>query len=151
MFKKHKILSKREIHARYDIYLDQYSKQINIEALTALDMVKSQYIPAVMEFVANLAGDINALNSVSASTKVQGAFLKKACALLESVQDKVSALEKNLEKAQGITDVSKQAKAYRDNVFTAMESLRKDIDSLETITPRELWPVPTYADLLFRL
>ena len=151
MFKKHKILSKREIHARYDIYLDQYSKQINIEALTALDMVKSQYIPAVMAFVAELAGDISTLKAVSASTKVQVGLLKAASTLLESAQEKVFALEKALEKSQGISDVSRQAESYRDDVFTAMGCLREDIDALERITPRDLWPVPTYADLLFRL
>ena len=151
MFKKHKILSKKEIHARYEIYIEKYAKQINIEALTALDMAKSQYIPAVMEFVANLAEDISTLRSISASSKVQEKFLKTASSLLESAHEKVSALEKTLKKAQGIGDVSKQAKAYRDNVFTAMANLREDIDILETIIPRELWPVPTYADLLFRL
>ena len=151
MFEKHAILSKRELHARYDIYLEQYAKQINIEALTALDMVKSQYLPAVMEFVAQLAGDISTLKDISVSTKVQSELLNKSISLMESASKKVFDLEKNLEKAQGISDVSKQAKAYRDKVFTAMGSLREDIDSLEAITPRDLWPVPTYADLLFKL
>ncbi|MBO1224708.1 MAG: glutamine synthetase III [Candidatus Scalindua sediminis] len=151
LFKKYKVLSKEELHSRYEIYLDQYIKQINIEAKTSLDMVKSLYIPAVIPFIKELAETIEKLEVVSGPVYVEKELLARVSALLESAYRKTEKLETELEKAHEIADSFKRAAAFRDKVLATMEELRKDIDTLETIAPRKLWPVPTYADLLYKL
>ncbi len=151
IFEKYNVLSKDEIQARYEIYLGQYSKQINIEANAALDMVKSLYIPAVVPFTKELAESIKSLEAVDCSAEVQRDLLAKVTVHLTSAYRKTQKLENEREKALKISDSLKSAEAFRDKVLVAMNNLRKDIDTLETIVPRKLWPVPTYADLLFNL
>ncbi len=151
LFKKYKVLSKEELHARYEIYLEQYIKQINIEAKASLDMVKSLYIPAVIPFIKELAETIEKLEVVSGLVDVEKELLARVSALLESAYRKTEKLETELEKAHKIANGAKRAAAFRDKVFVTMNDLREDIDTLETIVPRKLWPVPTYADLLYKL
>jgi glutamine synthetase len=151
LFQKYKVLSKGEVRARYEIYLGQYSKQINIEANAALDMVKSLYIPAVITFTNELAETIEKLEAVKGDAVVQRKILSKVSALIKSAYRNVEKLEAEMEKAHRISDAFKRATAFRDKIFNVMNALRKDIDALETIVPRKLWPVPTYADLLFKL
>ena len=151
LFEKYKVLSKGELHARYEIYLEQYIKQINIEAKASLDMVKSLYIPAVIPFIKELAETIEKLEAVSGHSDVQKELLAEVSTLLESAYRNTKKLEAELEKAHKIADSFERAVAFRDKVFATMNDLRKDIDMLETIAPRKLWPVPTYADLLFKL
>jgi len=148
LFDKHKVLSKKELHSRYDIYLEQYSKHINIEAQTAAQMVRRQYIPAAMRFMTELG------NSVAATGKhgvVQRELLAQVGELLTSVQKKVAVVESEAGKAKSIAEVPKQAAAFRDKVFPALAKLRADVDELEGIVPRDLWPVPAYSDMLFKL
>jgi glutamine synthetase len=71
--------------------------------------------------------------------------------LLASASKKLEALESILESANGLEDLDKKAASFRDDVFTAQANLRKDIDALETLLPRDLWPVPTYQDMLFNI
>jgi glutamine synthetase len=151
LFQKYKVLSKEEVRARYEIYLGQYSKQINIEANTALDMVKSLYIPAIIHYTKELAEVVEKLDAVSVSADVQRDLLSKVSTHLESAYRNTQKLESEREKALKITDSLKRSEAYRDKVMATMADLREDIDMLETIVPRKLWPVPTYADLLFKL
>lgn len=151
LFVKYKVLSKIELHSRYEIYLEQYIKQINIEANAALDMAKCLYIPAVLPFIKELAESIEKLEKVKGSAVVQKDLLAKVSKFLESAYKNVEKLEKELEKTRRIADGFEKAEAYRDNICSQMSILRKDIDTLETIVPRKLWPVPTYADLLFNL
>ncbi len=151
LFQKYKVLSKEEMCARYEIYLGQYSKQINIEANTALDMVKSLYIPAIIHYTRELADVVGKLVAVSASADVQRDLLSKVSTHLESAYRNTQKLESEREKAIKITDSLKRSEAFRDKVMATMAVLREDIDMLETIVPRKLWPVPTYADLLFKL
>jgi len=151
LFDKYKVLSKKELHSRYEIYLELYGKQINIEGLTALDMAKKLYVPAVIEHVHQLADSISKLLSLKVSAKTQKDLLTKISALLDSVNEKIVKLEGVIQKAQTIENVAKQAAAYRDNVLLAMNDLREDIDALEVLMPESKWPVPSYADMLFKL
>ncbi|MFH1383411.1 MAG: glutamine synthetase III [Candidatus Omnitrophota bacterium] len=151
IFKKYKVMSKAEVHARYEIYLEQYSKQINIEAKASLDMAKTLYIPAVIEYTTSLALSISSIMTAGGTSDVQEALLKRATSLLEAAHKNVGILEASVERVHAIGDGYKRAVVYRDKVFTAMIDLRRDIDELEMIIPRKLWPVPTYADLLFKL
>ena len=148
LFEKYKVLSKEELHSRYDIYVEQYAKHINIEGQCALQMVKRQFIPAVIRFTTDLGTSIAA---VGTGATVQKALLAEVSTLLESTAKKTKKLEQEINKAQKIAAVDKQAAAYRDKVFTTMQSLRLDIDALEGIMPDDLWPVPTYSELLFKL
>lgn len=144
LFDKYSVLAKEELHSRYDIYVEQYSKQINIEANTAVQMVRRQYIPAALSYVKELA----VLANTSAVAKD---LLAKVNPLIDSAYAKVQKLEEITIKAKETSDVTKQAEAYRDTVFTLCKELRADIDALEKILPATVWPVPTYADMLFKL
>jgi len=151
LFNKYKVLSAKEVRARHEIYVEQYSKQINIEALTALDMARTLYVPAVINHISDLAGSVCVVSDVGGSATVQKALLDKATSLLESAHAKIDCLDSALEKAQKTKGLKKQAMCYRDEVFVRMNKLRADIDALEMLVPRSLWPVPTYADMLFKL
>jgi glutamine synthetase len=151
LFQKYKVLSKGEVLARYEIYLGQYSKQINIEANAALDMVKSLYIPAIIHYTKELAEGIETLEAVNASADVQRDLLSRISTHLESAYRNTGKLESERENALKIMDSLKCSEAFRDKVQVTMTDLREDIDILETLIPRKLWPVPTYADLLFKL
>ncbi len=149
LFEKYGVLSKRETHSRYEIYLEQYAKHINIEARASIQMVKTQYIPAVIEYTGELADTVNSLKAAGTDASVQSELLEKITVLLQSSTKKLAALESATDKANGIAAMEKKAVAFRDNVFIAQADLRQDIDALEQILPKCLWPVPTYADMLF--
>jgi glutamine synthetase len=151
LFEKYEIFSHKELHSRYDIYVETYAKQINIEALAAIDMVQKQYLPAGIEYATFLADSIGSFNAVSVSATVQKDLLKKLSSLIASSYKNLTNLESAVAKTQAIDDVVKKAESYRDKVVTAMQDLRKDIDALEMIVPRDMWPVPSYTDLLFKL
>lgn len=151
LFEKYKVLTKGELHSRYEIYLEQYAKHINIEALASIDMVKKQYIPAIIGYTEELAQTINKLKSAGASAVVQKELLGQISELLESANENLNKLEGALKKAQAIHHAPEKAEAYRDKVFTAQAELRKDIDALECMIPSSVWPVPSYADMLFKL
>ena len=152
IFEKYNVMSKEEVHSRFEIYIEQYSKQINIEANASIDMVKTLYLPTVMQFATDLGDSILTIRDAGGSVLVQEKLLGKVSSLLESAYSKLETLEEELASAQNMEgDALKQAHAYRDKVFVGMADLRADIDTLETIVPRDLWPVPTYADLLFNL
>jgi glutamine synthetase len=151
LFDKYEVLSHKELHSRYDIYVEAYAKQINIEALTAIDMVKKQFMPAVIEYATFLADSIDSFKSVSFSAPVQEDLLKKLGSLLASSYKTLTKLEGAVAKAQETAGTVKKAESYRDNVVTAMQALRTDIDALEMLVPRDMWPVPNYTDLLFKL
>jgi glutamine synthetase len=148
LFAKYQVLSKEELHSRYEIYLEQFAKHLNIEALTAIQMTRRLYIPAVITFMTELG---HSIDQCGKHTSVQKAILDEAGPLLESAFRKVNDLEKETARAKVAEGVEKQAAAFRDRIRPRLAALREDIDALEGLTPADLWPVPTYADLLFRL
>jgi glutamine synthetase len=151
LFEKYEVLSHKELHSRYEIYVEHYSKQINIEALTAIDMTKKQFIPAATEYATFLADSVASFNALSMPAPVQEDLLKKTAALLSSAYKNLVKIEAATAKAQATSDVVKQAETYRDKVVTSMRALRADVDGLEMVVPRDMWPVPTYVELLFKL
>jgi len=151
LFEKHRVLSPKELHSRYEIYVEHYSKQINIEALLAIDMAKKQFLPAVIEYATFLSDSISSFKAVSLPSPVQQSILKQLGSLLASSYKSLEKLEAAVAKTQEIADIVKRAESYRDKVATAMQALRAGVDALEMIVPRDMWPVPTYADLLFKL
>lgn len=151
LFEKYHVLSKGELASRNEIYLERYAKQINIEALASINMVKTQFRPAAIAYSEELASAVNKVEAAGASAKVQKELLNKVTGLLESANEKLAELEKVTADAQALEEeLKKQARSYRDNVIPAMDTLREDIDALETILPADLWPVPTYTEMLFK-
>jgi glutamine synthetase len=151
LFEKYEVLSHKELHSRYEIYVETYAKQVNIEALTAIDMAKKQFIPSAVEYATFLADSISSFNAASVEASVQEDLLKKLGALLASSYRNLTRLEAAVMKAKEAADCLKKAETYRDGVIPAMQSLRSDIDAMEMLVPTDMWPVPTYADLLFKL
>jgi glutamine synthetase len=151
LFSAYKVLAPKEVRSRHEIYVEQYCKQINIEARTALDMVRTLYIPAVVSYVSDLAASVCVVQDAGASAAVQKVLLDRATALLESAYEKTEHLDQAVNKARSISTLRRQAVFYRDEVMGAMHDLRADIDALEMLVPRAQWPVPTYADMLFKL
>jgi glutamine synthetase len=151
LFEKYGVISPKEMHSRYEIYVEAYAKQINIEALVAIDMVAKQFIPAAVEYATFLAGSVASFKALSVAAPVQEDLLKKVGALLASTYKNLGKLEAATAKTQATADTVEKAEAYRDKVAPVMQALRTDIDALEMIIPRDMWPVPTYAELLFKL
>ncbi len=151
LFEKYKVLTKGELHSRYEVYLEKYAKDINIEAKSAIHMVKRQYIPAVIRYTGELAQTISTLRSVGTSSSAQKDLLSEISMLLDSAAKKLEVLEAATSKAQGIAEAHQRAAAYHGKVVPAANDLRKDIDALETLLPACCWPVPSYADMLFKL
>jgi glutamine synthetase len=151
LFKRQKVLTEKELQARFNILSEQYAKQINIEALTAINIVKKQIIPVVAKYIGQLAealGQIKA--SVSdANTSTQESLIKKASTLLAEAQSAVDELEEKREKAEGLEDEPhKMAMSYRMDVFPVMTKLRESVDQLEMLVDARDWPLPSYAEML---
>jgi glutamine synthetase len=149
VFERQNVLTKAELQARTEILLEAYSMQINIEALTMLNIVKRQILPACVKYSSRLAGAVESISSAGVSTDTQKAMLEKLCGLISSLDDGVKKLEKDTGKAGEIAGVSKQAEYYKEVVIEAMSKVRRAADQLEAIVDAELWPLPTYAEMLF--
>jgi len=149
VFERQNVLTKAELQARTEILLEAYSMQINIEALTMSNMVKRQILPACVEYSSRLAGAVESISSAGVSADTQKAMLEKLCGLISSLDENVKKLEKDTGKAGEIAGVSKQAEYYREVVIEAMSKVRQAADQLEAIVDAELWPLPTYAEMLF--
>ena len=149
LFKKHKVLSKQELAARTEILMEGYSAKINIEALTTLDIAKRQIMPAVVEYSARLGSTVSIVADTGVSCKSMQKSLEKVCALIDTLSDGIDALEVAVEKAQDTSKVTMQARAYRDSVIPAMNDVRAAADALEVLVDAEVWPLPTYAEMLF--
>ena len=149
LFEKHQVFSKIELHSRYEIFLEQYCKCINIEALTMIDMTKHQIIPVGIEYATKLANSINVIKSAGADISVQSEILREVSSYLVSLKQGLTELEKATAEAKDIEEFYAQGIYYRDTVFKSMAELRIEADKLETIIPADLWPLPTYTQMLF--
>ncbi|WP_284694614.1 glutamine synthetase III [Geomonas sp. Red32] len=153
LFTRHKVFTEKEIHARYEIVVEQYVKTLNIEALTMIDMAKQSIMPAATSFITEVAQSISSVAAVSSKIDVsaQKETLEEASKLLSAMNKNVKALQKALDNALAIEDLAKQATAFREKVFAQMLALRADGDALEKIVSADYWPMPTYAEMLFIL
>ena len=151
VYEKHGVLSKAEIHSRYEIFLEGYIKTINIEALTMLDIAKRQILPASLEYAGKVAATLSSLKTVAAKSSTADKLLAELTSTIDSFGKNIEALEAVSADNGHSNDVLKHAEYYRDVVFTTMAKLRIDGDKLETMVDANIWPLPTYADLLFRV
>lgn len=145
VFEKMGVLSEKEIESRYEILLENYSKTINIEALTLIDIAEHQLLPATLAYSLKLAEIAEKTQSNASKCS-----LKRVVALSDELYDKIEAL-KNSVAGAGTDNSFDTAINYRENVLGCMEAARLAIDETEQIIPRDLWPVPVYADMLFKL
>ena len=152
VFVKHKVYTEAEIDSRYEIQLENYSKTINIEALTAIDMVRKDYIPAVSAYTSELSGTVLAKKAVCDSIPCDSEVevIKRLSELSSDMSKIVSKLETADKKASALSG-KEQADAFHGEVIPAMEELRAAVDEAEKITSEEYWPVPCYGDLIFRV
>ena len=153
LMERHHVLSREEMEARYEISLENYSKTINIEALTAMEIVKKQILPASIKFSTKIAESINAINATELGIDIsaQGNLLKEVSNLISTIDAKVKILEESVIMAEKLDDSSNKAHSYRFDVFEKMNSLREDVDSLEMIVDEDIWPLPSYTELLFNI
>ena len=152
LFVKNKICSEEEIRARYEIELEGYSKQINIEALTMIDMAKKNILPAVTSYVRDLTDTALAKKALSDAipTSVEEDLITSLSNKLVCFSKKTAELEEAVIKASDYSDDNlKYAKYYRETVFALMQELRAVGDAMETETASEYWPYPSYGELLF--
>ncbi|MBQ3549368.1 MAG: glutamine synthetase III [Clostridia bacterium] len=152
VFVKHGVYSESEIRSRYEILLENYSKAVNIEALTAIDMVRKEYLPAISAYVSDLSDTVLAKKGVSEAIPCTAeitliAKLSKYTDAMFKTADELEAAGKAAAKLSGLD----QAKAFRETVLPLMEELRTYVDSAEVLTADEYWPVSTYGELLFKV
>jgi glutamine synthetase len=147
-FEKYGVLNEREIHARYEVALEQYNKSINIEAQLMVLMASRYILPAGYRHQEQLANTVAAVKAAGATAKETRRALDEICRLTDEAKQRVDALEKLLEH-EGNGDAGKHAKYFRDKVIPAMTALREVGDALEGAVPQDLWPLPTYREMLF--
>ncbi len=146
LFEKYKVLSPRETQSRLDIYLEQYCKTINVESKLIIEMAKTMIFPAAIRYQSELAVTCANLKAVGYTFDTN--TLDKVTALVKSLQDNIAALEKTMQH-HGSDGVLAEAKHYCHEVLPAMSAVRKVADELEGIVADDLWPLPTYQEMLF--
>lgn len=151
LFEKYKVFTKAELESRAEIKYENYSKAINIEARTMIDMATKQIIPAVIKYTKELADTINAVKAAGADVSVQSELLTEISALLVESKSALKALTEVTEKAVEMEEGEEQARYYHFTVVQAMAALRSPVDKLEMIVDKEAWPMPSYGDLMFEV
>lgn len=151
LFEKFHIYTRPELESREEIIYETYAKTINIEALTMIDMAGKQIIPAVVRYTKNLADTVNAVKAAGGDASVQVDLLKTVSKKLAAMQKALVKLEKTEAKGRAMEDAKAQAFFYKDTVKAVMEELRTPADELEMIVDKEIWPIPTYGELMFEV
>ncbi len=151
LFTRHKVYTETELHARYEIKLDNYSKVLHIEAQTMLDMVWKDILPAASAYTKELAETVAAKKAIGGGidTSYEERLAGHMSVLLASATKKAEALEYALMGVKDITDTLALARYYRDTIFAAMNELRIIVDEMETHCAAKYWPYPSYGDILF--
>ncbi len=151
LFEKFRIFTKAELESREEVLYETYAKSINIEALTMIDMASRQIIPAVVKYTKSLADTVIAVKEAEADASVQAELLANVSAKLAEAKAALVKLQEMENKASAMTEGREQAFVYKDEVKEAMEALRRPVDELEMLVDKEVWPYPTYADLMFEV
>ncbi len=149
LFKTHKVFSETELRARHEIKFENYSKLINIEALTMLDMAKKDILPSVSAYAAKVAETLSLKKTFNSPCAYEEKTLSRLCELTDGAHELVCQLENASSEAESIADVVEKANYYKDTVIDIMNKLRVLVDELETITCSDYWPYPSYGELLF--
>lgn len=151
LFTKYHIFTKEEIESRYEIWLESYSKILNIESNTMVEMVQKDFLPSVFAYIDKVAATAVAKKSVvsDVSTASEGKLIKELSQLADEISTGLETLKADTAKALATEDPLANAKAYQTVVLSDMDKLRKSVDAAETLIPDALLPYPTYDKLLF--
>ena len=151
LFEKFGIFTKAELESREEVLYETYAKTINIEALTMIDMASKQIFPAVIKYTNELANTVLAVKEAGVDASVQVEVLSDVSAYLKEAKASLKKLIDIENEASKIEEARKQAFFYKDEVKIAMDALRAPVDALEKLVDKEVWPIPTYADLIFEV
>ena len=151
LFEKFGIFTRAELESREEILYETYAKTINIEALTMIDMASKQILPAVIRYTKTLADTVIAVREAGVEPHVQAELLKETGALLEEARKALEVLKVEDARAAAMPEGKEQAYYYKDVVKEAMAALRTPIDALEMIVDKDVWPLPSYGDLMFEV
>ncbi len=153
MFEKFGVYNSAELNSRAEINYEAYSKAIHIEAKTMIEMASKKYIPAIITYTKNLADSINAVKTAvpEADSSVQVNLLKEISTLLTKTNEALNNLKEKSTQALKREEGKEQAEFFKDEVVAAMAALRSPVDELEMLVDKNVWPVPTYGDLLFEV
>ena len=151
LFEKFCVFTKVELESRAEIQYEAYAKAINIEARTMIDMASKQIIPAIMKYTKTLADTVLSVKEAGADVSVQSGLLNEVSGLLVETKAALEALIKATDEAAVKEEGAVQANFYHDEVFPAMEALRAPVDRLEMIVDKDVWPMPSYGDLIFEV
>ncbi len=151
LFEKQQVFSEDEVRSRYEILLENYKKTLHIEALTMLEMAKTQILPAASCFAGQVADNVARKRAVCpVACKAEEALIVRLSELTDALSDRIAALEQALsDVSRAEADALAAALSYRDKVKPAMEALRAVADEIEPLVAKDAWPFPTYSDLLF--
>ncbi|HIV40731.1 MAG TPA: glutamine synthetase III [Candidatus Mediterraneibacter guildfordensis] len=151
LFAKFGVFTKTELESRAEIHYENYSKAINIEARTMIDMARKQFLPAIIKYTRTLADTVNAVKEAGADASVQSETLAEITVLLKEARAALMELEKVTGEVAQLPDGPEKARAYYEVVHPAMDALRDPVDQLEMIVDKEAWPMPSYGDLIFEV
>ena len=149
LFERHHVLSRAEIESRYEIYLENYSKTIHIEALTMTDMIRKAVLPAILSYETELSGLVKTKKEIGIESSLEEKLLVRMSALSGCLYNKLTALEEAVIDGRDKTEALECARYNHDSVFASMLELRTVCDELESMMPEEKWPYPAYAKLLY--
>ena len=150
MFEHHKVYTSSDLHARYEILMQSYTKIINIEVLTMIEMVRKDYIPAVSKYITNLCEAAAAKERISKHIpcETEKESITFISSLLDRMYQEVNDLDVIL-KAAPYSDTTETAVYFKDNIVPQMKKLRQTVDLTERHADRKCWPVPSYGDIIF--
>ena len=149
LFEKYNVYSEAELKSRESINIERYNKSLHIEGLTAIRMAKEQILPVLSKVSADLCLNLSAKEGAGMSTKYERTVAEKLSCLCDSIYSDASMLETAIKAAEENEDILEKATAYRDNIIPIMNSMRKSVDSAETLIDENEWPYPNYCDLLY--
>ena len=152
MFEKFGVFTRTELESRAEVKYENYSKTINIEAKTMIDMASKQIIPAVVKYAKVLADSVIAVREAGISeVSVQKHLLEETSTLLKQTQRALDHLIEVEAKANAMEEGKELAEYNHEKVVAAMQDLRTPVDQLEMIVDKEMWPMPSYGDLIFEV
>ena len=151
LFERHGVFNRAEINSRVDIILENYSKTLHIEALTLLEMMNRDVIPAITAYTNFLCETVNNKNLIRADSSVEYELITKLSAANKEIFTLTGQLKMAISSAECSKDVLERATEYHDNILRLMTDIRKYSDSAESVVPNTYWPYPSYGDLLFKI
>ena len=153
LFEFHKVFSKTELEARYEVYMENYCKTINIEGLTASEMVMRDILPSISSYIRHLSETVKARKEVTFKETpcYEELVIKRLTGICTDVYNLTLSLDDKLETAKDVKNIKDKAEVYKTAIISLMDKIRKLVDEAERITASEYWPYPSYGKMLFSI